>query len=357
MNFVHISDIHFDTPFTSLKGKNDLSKKRKIEQRNIFTQVIDFIKHKNVKYLFIAGDLFEQENVKLSTIEYLNNEFKKIPNTKIFIAPGNHDPYLMNSYYSTYKWTENVFIFKGEIECVEENEVDIYGYGFTNFYSNNSKIESINLKNKDKINVLISHGDLDGSINDEKSYNPLSYNRIKDIGFDYIALGHIHKTNFNEYKRIIYPGSLISLGFDEVGNHGMIYGEISKNNSKVEFIKLDYDYYQEYDLDISEIYDKEALIQAINNLKLNNEYVYKIKLVGIRKFYFGVDEILKYISNENILKIKDNSKSNYDFNKISNENNLRGYFIKEMIDKLNNATDEEKKQIKEAMELGLEILE
>ena len=41
---------------------------------------------------------------------------------------------------------------------------------------------------------------------------------------DYIALGHIHKPYYDSEKqqRIVYPGSLVSLGFDETGSHGMI---------------------------------------------------------------------------------------------------------------------------------------
>ena len=38
---------------------------------------------------------------------------------------------------------------------------------------------------------------------------------LEEKGFDYIALGHIHKTNYSEKEKIIYPGSTMSLGFDE----------------------------------------------------------------------------------------------------------------------------------------------
>ena len=35
MKFVHIADMHFDIPFTTL-AKNDLSNERRLEQRKIF---------------------------------------------------------------------------------------------------------------------------------------------------------------------------------------------------------------------------------------------------------------------------------------------------------------------------------
>ena len=36
MRFVHLADMHFDSPFTTLSDKGNLGEKRRIEQRNIF---------------------------------------------------------------------------------------------------------------------------------------------------------------------------------------------------------------------------------------------------------------------------------------------------------------------------------
>ena len=122
MKFVHIADIHFDMPFTLLSNRADLGEIRRIDQRKAFKKMIDYIKENNIPYLFIAGDLYEHEYIRESTIEYINNLFKEIPNTKIFITPGNHDPYLKNSYYNKYNWAENVKIFNSKIEKVETEE-------------------------------------------------------------------------------------------------------------------------------------------------------------------------------------------------------------------------------------------
>ena len=53
---------------------------------------------------------------------------------------------------------------------------------------------------------------------------------LKEKGFDYVALGHIHKLDYNqeENQNIVYPGSPVSLGFDELEKHGMIVGDIEK---------------------------------------------------------------------------------------------------------------------------------
>ncbi len=231
MKFIHIADVHFDRPFTTLETKK-LAEQRRLEQRNSFKKVIEYIKENNVKYLFICGDLYENEYVRLSTIDYINKLFETIPDTKIYIVPGNHDPYLKNSYYEKYNsWAKNVKIFKENLEKIEDENLCIYGYGFEDFYMKKYEYEKIKLDN-DKINILLTHGTIDGEREDEMLYNPLSKSILKNLGFDYVALGHIHKTIYEENQKIVYPGSLISLGFDELGTHGMIMRRYRFKNEK-----------------------------------------------------------------------------------------------------------------------------
>jgi DNA repair exonuclease SbcCD nuclease subunit len=64
MKFVHMADIHFDTPFTVLGQRMNLAEKRRLEQRNVFSKIIEHIKYENIPYLFISGDLYDQQHVR-----------------------------------------------------------------------------------------------------------------------------------------------------------------------------------------------------------------------------------------------------------------------------------------------------
>ena len=104
MKFVHIADMHFDSPFIALSDKGNLGDIRRLEQRRVFKKVIEYIKQNKIEYLFISGDLYEHQHIRKSTIEYINNLFKEIENTKIFISPGNHDPYIKDCIYDKYNY-------------------------------------------------------------------------------------------------------------------------------------------------------------------------------------------------------------------------------------------------------------
>jgi len=358
MRFIHMADIHFDSPFTVLASKKDLSNIRRLEQREAFKKVIEYINKEKIPFLFISGDLYEQEYIRESTIEYINNLFKTIPDTKIFISPGNHDPFLNNSFYNTFNWNKNVIIFNGEIKRIELENVDIYGYGFSDFYCADSKIDEIEIKNKEKINVLITHGSLDASKTLDMQYNPINSVKLRKIGFDYVALGHIHKANYNNENKFIYPGSLISFGFDEIGEHGILDVEINKNNSdkNIKFIKIDNRIFEEKEIDISLINSEEELIEKINNINFEENKFYKIILIGIKKIEINKTKIIKLINNKNILKIKNIAEIEYNLEKISEQKNLKGIFIKKILKKIEENPDEEK-IIKKSIEIGLKMFE
>lgn len=361
MKFVHIADIHFDSPFVNLSDKDMMGDLRRLEQRKVFKKVIEYIKENDIKYLFISGDLYEHKYIKLSTIEYINNLFKEIPETMVFISPGNHDPFIKNSYYNTYNWNSNVKIFNSEIEKVELEDCNIYGYGFDDFYCSNSGIENIEIHDKEKSNMLVIHGTLEGKRDDYMDYNTLKRKQLENIGFDYIALGHIHKKDYNSYEnqKIVYPGSLISLGFDELGQHGMIVGELSEKELNLKFVPLDESEFVELEFPVTDIISKEELIEKINDIKIQDNKYVKLILTGKRNFEINIYELNKLIFNEKIIKLKDKTRIKYDLEKIANDNTLKGIFAKKMLDKMNKQelSDDDVEILEKAVEIGFQALE
>lgn len=358
MKFIHIADMHFDTPFMLLNSKGDFGKIRRMDQREILKKIINYIKENNIEYLFIAGDFYEHNYIRQSTIEYINDLFKQIPKTKIFITPGNHDPYVVNSMYRNFTWNNNVKIFTSKIEKVETDEANIYGVGFEDFYCEKSDIENIILEDKNKINVLIAHGSLNASDKAQLQYNPINKSKLEKVGFDYVALGHIHKPDYNteNNQKIIYPGSTIAMGFDELGKHGFIVGSIEKYKLEIAFIPVDKREFKEIEVNITEINDEDELLEKINNIYLEEDNLYKIILIGERNFEININNLYKFIDKENIIKIKNKTRLNYNLEKMVNDNTLKGIFINEIKEELtkNNYTKEELDKI---LEIGLSILE
>ena len=351
MKFIHIADMHFDKPFTILE-KNGLSEARRIKQRNVFSKMIQYIKENNIEFLFIAGDLYEHEYVRKSTIDFINNCFKQIENTKIYIAPGNHDPYINNSYYNKYAWNENVRIFTN-VEKAENNNINIYGYGFTDFSS-----KAISLPNnleKEKINILLMHSDLNGA-KKEGEHNPILETALRESDFDYVALGHIHKKSMDTPKAI-YPGSMFAGGFDELGKHGMIEGEINSITKKVslKFISLDDEEFVKEKIDVSNIDSEEELIENINQKEKKLNKYYEYIFVGSKNIEIDINKILKLLEDKRVVKLKDKSKLSIDIEQISKEKSLKGIFVKELLNEIDE-DESNKDEILRIIEIGLNAM-
>lgn len=186
----------------------------------------------------------------------------------------------------------------------------------------------------------------------------MNKNKLKQLGFDYIALGHIHKLDYNseENQRIVYPGSTISMGFDELGKHGFIVGDITKEKLNLEFMPVDTTEFVEIEMEITEINDLEELIETINNLLLDENKFYKIILVGKRKFEIDILEIMKLITRENVIKIKNKTEPNYEIEKMINETTLKGIFIKKLLEE-KEKQNYTKEEINKILEIGLSIMD
>ncbi len=356
MRFLQMADMHFDSPFANL-NKNGLGEARRLEQREVFKKIINYISENEIEYLFICGDLYEQQYVRKSTIEFINNQFKSIPDTKVFMVPGNHDPYLQNSYYNRFTWNDNVTIFDSTVKKIDLTDtIDLYGYGFDDFYLKTDVLSTINVENEEKINILLTHGCVDGGTAEDREYNPMTSKEIRGSKFDYIALGHIHKRESGE--KYAYTGSCISLGFDELGEHGVLLGEVDEISKKVttHFIQMDPKEFIEYELDITDINSQEDLIEKINTIEIQENNYYKIILIGDRNFEIKTNEIIKYINSKNIIKIKDSAKIKQNIEEISKENTLKGIFIRKLKELIDD-NPEQKDLIQKAMEIGLDNME
>ena len=135
----------------------------------------------------------------------------------------------------------------------------------------------------------------------------------------------------------------------------MIVGEAEKDKFKIKFIPIDKRSFKEILIDISEIYSKEELIEKINEIEIDiNEFV-EIVLIGKRHFEINKNEIYKLINNKNILKIKNETKINFNLEEIAKETNLKGIFVRRMLKKCEE-NEKAKEEIEKAIEIGLDAI-
>lgn len=329
----HMADAHLDAPFSTLPPNEAELARRSL--RSAFAAAVLAAKNRGVQLFFISGDLFDSDYITPDTREFVCDKLADFPSCRFFIAPGNHDPFNELSPYGTMPLPSNVHVFRGrERVSVEELGVDVYGYGFTDARNTESPIVGHPDLDKSKINILVCHGDV-GAL--ESAYGPITHKQIGESGFDYIALGHIHKGSGVLCENGVYyayPGCIEGRGFDEVGDKGALCGTVGKNGADLAFLSLARRKYAVEQLDISDMEERTQVVEAIRDLMrpYGSDTHLRVVLKGMPTRLFTVKAELFETGGSNPVSVEivDKSVPMPRLTDIEKEKTLRGTFVRRM---------------------------
>lgn len=367
IKFVHFSDLHLDSPFTSIGPGIEKIGQRRQDLLDVFDIIIDIVKRNSADLLLISGDLYEHFYVKKSTIQHINNKFKEIGDKKVFIVPGNHDPYINNSYYKNFEWSSNVCILSEEKPKAELEDmgVCIYGMGFEDFYKDGSLSDELKAANDELINILLVHGTVDMNFT-KKAYNLLTSEELSKLNMDYIALGHFHNRIDDIGQRgVIYnPGSPEPLGFDEEGEHGIYVGEIGKKLLDIEYVSVNRKHYRTLNLNIEGINSNEQaaakISTSLGDLPLEN-YLVSIILKGYTDGEYRPDKTkIKRLLEKSAFyfDVKDETLPGYNYDELRNEPGLKGLFVRKILGLIDEASSEKERYLlMKSLYYGVEAIE
>ncbi|MBQ7399479.1 MAG: DNA repair exonuclease [Clostridia bacterium] len=361
MKIIHTGDIHLDSPFTSLNPIE--AEKRRNALRSAFSSMILYAKTEKADLFLISGDLFDDECVTKDTCLTLCKEMASVPECSFIITPGNHDPYRENSPYNLVTFPENVYIFTSpEITKVEigDSGVCVYGSAYLSDTKEGYTLEKAPLIDKTKINILMHHGDVDAM---SSPYSPISMRQIEDSGFDYIALGHVHKGT--EIKKagntyFAYCGCIEGRDFGECGFKGAIVGEIQKGNVNLHHVRFSSKRYEIVSHDVtgcSSFSDCIADIAA-KCAEFGEDTLLRVELTGVVSESFNPDTeaLQSIVSKPSYLEIKDRTLALLNMKNLKEDKTLAGEFYRALEEKLFSEDEEERRIASGALKYGLRAI-
>lgn len=322
MRFIHLADVHLGAaPDTGYPW----CERRENEIWETFQRVIQDVKEKEVQLLLISGDLFHRQPLK-KEVRDVNYLFSTIPDTTVVLIAGNHDYLREDSYYLTFPWSKNVICLFGETyDAVHLKKLNTYVYGLSYYSQEITKAyyDHVQPLAEDACHILLAHGG-------DAHHIPINMGKLRQAGFDYVALGHIHKPQIIQEDAIAYAGSLEPLDRTEVGEHGYILGEYTDRQVHITFCpcaERQYIYLElQVDGDTTQLSLEDTIQQGIK--EQGPENLYHITLVGLRDgdttFYPEKIQSLGYI-----LEVVDLTEPDHDFEKLKEQ--YRGTMISEFI--------------------------
>jgi DNA repair exonuclease SbcCD nuclease subunit len=275
IRLLHAADLHLDSPFAALDPGQ--AAQRREEQRQLIRRLAEECERRSCQLLLLAGDLFDSELVYQETAELLVQELGKLP-ARVFIAPGNHDPWSRSSPYATLDWPDNVHIFRSKaIEAVRLSDpgVTVYGAAFTEAHET-GLLSGFRAEENGLPSVMVLHG----TLGDPASpYNPITEWDVLSSDLDYLALGHVHKRDVRTIGKTTAanPGCAMGRGFDETGPKGAFYAELDGETCKLEAVDLGGRIYETLTVQVSD--DPLRTIEAALPEHTERD-VYRITLTG-----------------------------------------------------------------------------
>lgn len=257
MKFAHIADLHIG------KRVNDFSMLE--EQRYIFKEIIEIIRHEDADAVLVAGDIYDKSQPSAEAVALCDDFFYSLSglDKDIFIISGNHDCPERIAYGA--RLLENTKfhiapVFNGEMKRTELfdefGKVNVYMLPFVkpvglrkyigtaDNYTQAVKavIDKADI-NQEERNILVAHQFVTGALRCDSE--ELTVGTLDNVDatvfdkFDYVALGHIHRPQCVGRESIRYSGSPLKYSFSEI-NHtkSVTIADVGDNDITIKTVPL-----------------------------------------------------------------------------------------------------------------------
>lgn len=260
MKLIHLSDLHLG------KRVNEFSMLE--DQEYILTKIINIIDEQNPQGVIIAGDVYDKSVPSAEAVELFDDFLFRLSkrNLKVFVISGNHDSAERIAFGGRLMDKSGIYmspVYNGKVEPIaledEYGSLNVYMLPFVKpsnvrrFYPENeivSYTDAIKLAvdgmhiDEAQRNILITHQFVTGALRTESEEVSVGGTDNVDAsafdGFDYVALGHIHRSQKCGSEFVRYSGTPLKYSFSEAKDvkSVTIVEMKEKGNIELSFIPL-----------------------------------------------------------------------------------------------------------------------
>ncbi|MFC4777264.1 exonuclease SbcCD subunit D [Paenibacillus sp. GCM10023252] len=239
--FIHAADLHLHSPFRGLSQMPEgIQDRLRQSTFGALRSLTDTAIREKVDFMVIAGDLFDEADRSLKAQLALVREWEKLSEhgIQVFVIHGNHDP--LSGARASLRLPSNVTIFGSDRMTYEpayrrDGELAAFVYGMsygTRHVTDNLAAGYVKAAGA-PFHIAMLHGNVNGDA-EHDPYAPCSLTELISKGYDYWALGHIHKRAvLHTYPHVVYPGNTQGRHSREQGAKGCYVNEVRETGELV----------------------------------------------------------------------------------------------------------------------------
>lgn len=310
MKFIHAADIHLDSPLVGLERYDGapIDEVRGATRRAL-QNLVELALSESVDFVLIAGDLYDGDWKDYNTGLFFVSQMAKLRDgcVKVVIVTGNHDA--AGQITKNLRLPDNCKILsthKPESFIIKSAGAVIHGRGFASRAVTDDLAANYPKPVPGLFNVGLLHTCLDGREGHEP-YAPTSLQGLMNHGYDYWALGHIHKREtISREPWIVFPGNSQGRNVRETGAKGCMLVSVTYDTvTDVEFRSLDVLRWSVIDVDISGSAHLDGILDALTETLKgtlpgtdNTPLALRIRLYGSSPLHGVVLAEEAYLRNE-----------------------------------------------------------
>ncbi len=232
MRFVHLADVHLDTPSP---GRTEALRRRLREaSHEALRRCFALARREQVDAVLIAGDLFDGVRLSFQTERFLLSEMQALDQAgvQVVYATGNHDPVSVGGRAAGLAWPPNVVVAAGvppvRVAIGRPGEAPVghvtaAGHGSSRESRDLSKLFPAVDGEGPEVGLLHTQVEATPHSAHHRAYAPSDLEHLKSLGYDYWALGHVHQRQvLSQGPLICYAGNPQGRTFNETGAKGCL---------------------------------------------------------------------------------------------------------------------------------------
>jgi len=354
MRFLHLADLHLGWEPSFLGEK---ASQRGRERDGLLVRAVDFAldDRNNIHAVLIAGDLFETHRPSRAVLEPAIRQLQRLVRGGLFLltVPGNHDEITYGD--SVYRleagrWP-GVLVQRpmpGEVARME-HAGRVYAFYSMAYHAGLTRtsppLADFPRTQADR-HIGVLHGTLGGEGGDRSL--PISREAVAVSGYDCLALGHLHAhtARFWGGTLAVYAGASEAKNFFDPGTGLFVVVNLA-GSPTVSTYTAGCRPCLTQEVDLSLCQDEAEVVATIQSLA-NQQAMFKVVLKGPTGFRVDVEKIQAQCAPL-FYHLQINSDSVYiEFellSRLAEEPTIHGYFIKNLLARLEETTDDEQREI------------
>ena len=275
MRFIHTADYHMgarpdkDRPWGPARAD---------AVRRSLAEMVGICNEKQADLLLIAGDLFHRPPTE-AELKEVDTLFSRLEITKVVLIAGNHDFVRPGSSYAEHRFPANVFFLsspKLSVLPFPQWNLEIFGFSYDSAVRTDNPLEGFSVPADGKRHILLMHGG-------DAEHVPFRLSALQAMGWDYAALGHIHRPSVSNDGRVAVPGSPEALDRSETGPHGYYLGEMTAQKFSLSWQPFSHFEYSDLKINVTPEMTQAALETLLaKRLKPDYSEVCRVILSGRR---------------------------------------------------------------------------